>query len=257
MRPRGGLPERPARPPGGSPGTAPRPGWSGRNGRRQVSVTRPTGRSPYCSFRPHWRPWRSPRLRRRPFSAASGFWPWRPSGWPDGWPPERTLAGPWAAPRKRGGRMTRIPVGKIYHEPLSRFGRAVADGDVTIVPKWKAREIIRQQSRSGLERLVRAIECDIDELTWNWRPFPTRKRPPASGKLSSVFSLPSIWLRTGWPGGSGWVTGARWPCWAAAGSLPWFPDGSLSPIVPAKAAKSFSQEARNRWAAGACRYTSK
>jgi|GEM_PF-2918913 hypothetical protein len=63
--------------------------------------------------------------------------------------------------------MTRIPVGKIYHEPLSRFGRAVADGDVTIVPKWKAREIIRQQSRSGLERLVRAIECDIDELTWD------------------------------------------------------------------------------------------
>ncbi|MGI6284853.1 hypothetical protein SEF58_03425 [Neomoorella humiferrea] len=63
--------------------------------------------------------------------------------------------------------MTRIPVGRIYHEPLSRFGRTIADGDVYIVPPWKAREIIRQQSRAGLERLVRAIECDIDELTWD------------------------------------------------------------------------------------------
>lgn len=63
--------------------------------------------------------------------------------------------------------MTRIPVGRIYPEPLSRFGRAVADGDVTIVPKWKAWEIIRQQSRAKLERLLRDIECSIDELTWD------------------------------------------------------------------------------------------
>lgn len=62
---------------------------------------------------------------------------------------------------------TRIPVGRVYPSPVSKFGRAIADGDIYIAPPEEVEKALRKHGRTFLKGLLSDLVCIIDELTWD------------------------------------------------------------------------------------------
>lgn len=62
---------------------------------------------------------------------------------------------------------TPLPHGDVFPERISKFGRAVADGDIVYVPEWEAKRIIKRKPYRWLRRMKVRLEARLDELTWD------------------------------------------------------------------------------------------
>lgn len=60
---------------------------------------------------------------------------------------------------------TQIAVGRVFPEPLSRLGRAIADG--TLYLTFDRREVAASMGKKRLEKFKRDAELLLDELTWD------------------------------------------------------------------------------------------